>query len=118
MNEPLIGKEIRTYSREWIADNFGPLTVESIREYYAAVGSSSEIDLMIGATFAEYLLGRIDELQSELHAGHYLVAQSYFTAPNVRPGWMICLRCKYETPALGWCHEHKMLDTCWTTEKV
>ena len=63
-------------------------------------------------------LRELVELQSELHAGHYLVAQSPHTTKSPRPGWMICGRCEYETPSVGWCPEHNGLDTCWAKEKA
>jgi hypothetical protein len=84
---------------------------EKIRYFVQAADSRNTIDA-IGDFF-----GRVNaEYSSELHAGHYLVAQSLYTAPNVRPGWMICVRCKYETPSHGWCGEHETLDACWAKE--
>ncbi len=64
------------------------------------------------------LVAEIERLTLELHAGHTLVPQSLYTAPNVRPGWMICVRCKYETPSCGYCTVHNTLDKCWALTPV
>ena len=62
------------------------------------------------------LVSEIERLRSELHASHTMVTQSYYTSTNVKPGWMICILCKYEFPSSGHCDLHQTLDGCWASK--
>jgi hypothetical protein len=74
----------RIYTREYITEYFGPLTVDNIRDFYRVIIESSEIDVMIGATYAEFLLAEIASLESKLReaAAHFA---AYDTCPMCHP---------------------------------
>lgn len=56
----------RTFTREYVAGRYGPLSVEKIAEFYRIVIASSEIDMMIGAVYAEFLLATIATKDAEI----------------------------------------------------
>lgn len=55
-----VADRVDTFTRKRIMHLYGPLDVDMIRRFYATIRVSSEVDIMIGATFAEFLLDRID----------------------------------------------------------